>query len=137
MTQTIIQEGVEKNKAAIHNVLIKVAAALNKGEVETLLSLHTDDVILMEQGMPLMQGKAELREMFSAFDKRNYRIHISFETNELELMGFRSFVRGAVMVTKLETGKDPICTQGKFICILSQQADGRWLRSHIIANTDK
>ena len=136
MTAIIIKEEINTDEAAIHTLLNDVATALNKGDIETLLALHTEDIILMEQNMPLLQGKREIKEMFTAFEKRKCPIQITFKTYELEVMGNRAFVRGAVMVTKTENGNDLLYSKGKFICLLSRQADGQWLRSHVIANTD-
>ena len=50
-------------------------------------------------------------------------------------MGERAFIRGEVFKT---TVQDNTITgdMGKFICLLQKKADGSWLRTHVIVNSD-
>ena len=55
--------------------------------------------------------------------------------HELEITFGRAFVRGAVKKTTFENGS-LLEDMGKFICRLKKQGDGRWLRTHVIVNSD-
>lgn len=136
MTQSTTTPDVAIDETAIHSLLRNVVDALNEGDVDKLLSLHTDDVILMENNMPLVQGKERIRQMFDGFEKNSLVQTIAFQTHELEINGNWSFVRGAVTVSKTEPDKELQQFTGKFICLLKKQADGRWLRTHVIVNSD-
>jgi len=136
MTATMKTPDVVTDETAIQHLLSKVVEALNEGDMEKLLSLHTDDVILMENNMPLVQGKERIKQMFAGFEKASLVQKITFETRELEVNGNWSFVRGAVTISKTETGKKVEQATGKFICLLKKQANGQWLRTHVIVNSD-
>lgn len=128
---------VSQDEMAIHTLLKKVVLALNRGDVEELLSLHSDDVILMEHNMPLLRGKQEIMGMFSHFQRKQIAHTISYQVHELEITSPRAFVRGSVKMTKTEPGKQTQHTKGKFICLLKKQPGGEWLRTHVIVNTDE
>jgi ketosteroid isomerase-like protein len=126
--------------AAIIQLLDEVVTCFSSGDIDRAISLHTDNVVLMESNMPLIQGKEAMRAFFSAFfnrlKKSNTAVELDFSIAEMEIMLPRAFVRGQVVVSKTESGMVPVQTRGKFFCLFAKQADGRWLRSHIISNSD-
>ena len=126
-----------EDEKAVRDVLNNVIAAFNEKDLEKLLSLHTDDIILMEPGIPLIQGKKRVREMFADFEKRKLSIKLSFTIDELEVNGSRAFARGQVFKQSGDVGKKPVNEIGKFITLLKKQEDGNWLRSHVIVNMDE
>ncbi|HZG24210.1 MAG TPA: DUF4440 domain-containing protein [Chitinophagaceae bacterium] len=128
------------DEAAIIRLLGEVAECFNSGNIDKIISLHTDDVILMESNMPLLQGKPAVRafldKSFNEFKTMGMLVQLDFNIAEIEVLLPRAFVRGQVVVTKTIAGKEPVELKGKFFCLFAKQADGSWLRSHIISNTD-
>lgn len=123
------------DETAIRSLMDEVLACFNKADLEKLLSLHTDDIILMEPNMPLIKGKQQVRELFAALKAQKINMHLAFHIDELEVMGERAFVRGQVFKTVIQ--EDTISGDiGKFICLLQKQPDGNWLRTHVIVNSD-
>jgi len=129
MTKTI------KDEIAIRELMSEVEDSFNTLNLERLLSLHTDDIILMEPNMLIIEGKEKVRALFAEFGKKKIRIKLELTIHELEITFGRAFVRGAVRKTTLENGS-PHEDMGKFVCLLKKQGDGRWLRTHVIVNSD-
>jgi ketosteroid isomerase-like protein len=128
------------DEAAIISLLDEVVQCFSTGDIDRAISLHTDNVVLMESNMPLIEGKEAMRKFFSNFFKelknRKAVVELDFSIAEMEIILPRAFVRGHVVLTKTENGMAPVQTRGKFFCLFAKQADGRWLRSHIISNSD-
>src|SRR5215475_4919309 len=87
------------DEAMIRDLLDKIVIAFNNNDIETLLSMHSDDVILMDPGMPLIQGKKRIREMFAGFAKRDLHIQLAYDLHEVEADDRLAFVRGTVYKT--------------------------------------
>ena len=64
------------------------------------------------------------------------RLYLSYIMEELEVFGNRAFLRGQVIKTTIQ---DNNITEevGKFITLSQKQADGKWLRTHVIVNSDE
>jgi uncharacterized protein (TIGR02246 family) len=129
MTKTI------KDEIAIRELMSEVEDSFNTLNLERLLSLHTDDIILMEPNMLIIEGKEKVRALFAEFGRKKIRIKLELTIHELEITFERAFVRGAVRKTTLGNGS-PHEDMGKFVCLLKKQGDGRWLRTHVIVNSD-
>jgi uncharacterized protein (TIGR02246 family) len=126
---------VKYDEIAIRSLMDDVLAYFNKADFEKLLSLHTEDIILMETDMPLIKGKQKIRALIAALKAKKISLHLSFNIDELEVMGERAFVRGQVFKTVIQ--EDSISGDiGKFICLLQKQPEGNWLRTHVIVNSD-
>jgi uncharacterized protein (TIGR02246 family) len=137
MFETLLKTIAEQDERVIHSVMNEVVSAFNRNDLELLLSLHTDDVIIMEPGMPLIRGKQEFRRFLAGFQQQHIAIKLRFETRELEIIQDRAFVRGVVIKRTLRAGAFPKEEKGKFICLLKKQPDGEWLRTHMIVNNDQ
>lgn len=127
----------EQDEVAIRQLLDELIIAFNQADLEKLLSFHTDDIILMEPNMPIIYGKKQVREMFSAYQKKAISMQLAFDILELEINRDRAFVRGQVSKLVLQKGKKSGEDTGKFITLLKKQADGTWLRTHVIVNSDQ
>ena len=128
---------MKTDETAIRDLLEHVVTAFNKSDLEELLSFHSDDIILMEPNMPVIKGKDQVRKLFAAFQQKKIEMELDFDIVELEVNGDRAFVRGHVLKTVLQNGSITENDTGKFICLLKKQADGTWLRTHVIVNSDQ
>ena len=124
------------DEIAILNLHNDVVNAFNELDIDKLLSLHTDDVILMEPGMPAISGKQEAIKLLERLKNETSRLYLSYIMEELEVFGNRAFLRGQVIKTTIQ---DNNITEevGKFITLSQKQADGKWLRTHVIVNSDE
>jgi len=121
------------DEIAVRKLHDEVIAAVNAADVEILLSLHTEDIIVMEPGMPLIRGRKEMRKLFDKFIKQKLSLRLAFNICEIIVFGERAFVRGQVFKT---TGNKPGYEAGKFVTLSQKQSNGCWLRTHVIANND-
>ena len=124
------------DKAAVRQLHDEVITALNALDLDKLLSLHTDNIILMEPNMPTITGKAELMQLFKKFQQQKLVYKLSYSIDELEVFGQRAFVRGQVLKQITQNDQSPVMETGKFITLSQKQDDGRWLRTHVMVNND-
>jgi len=124
------------DEAAVRQLHDEVIAALNALDLDKLLSLHTDNIILMEPDMPTITGKAEVMQLFKKFQEQKLVYKLSYTIDELEVFGERAFVRGQVTKQITQNNQSPIRETGKFITLSKKQDDGRWLRTHVMVNND-
>jgi ketosteroid isomerase-like protein len=89
----------------------------------------------MEPHLSAIKGKEKIKELFADFEKRRIKIKLELTIHELEVVLDRAFVRGAVKKITFENGS-MVEDMGKFLCLLKKQRDGRWLRTHVIVNSD-
>ena len=124
------------DEAAVRQLHDEVIAALNALDLDKLLSLHTDNIILMEPDMPTITGKAEVMQLFKKFQEQKLVYKLSYTIDEVEVFGERAFVRGQVTKQITQNNQSPIRETGKFITLSKKQDDGRWLRTHVMVNND-
>ena len=127
---------IRTDEALIMELLEEVIVAFNQMDLEKLLSLHTDDIILMEPDLPIVKGKRKIREMFADFRNAGIEMELDFKIDELEVSHSLAFVRGQVFKIIFHNGVRSEPEIGKFICLLKKQYDGAWLRTHVIVNRD-
>jgi uncharacterized protein (TIGR02246 family) len=125
-----------QDQLAVRKLHEEVVNSFNARDPERLLSLHADNVVLMEQDMPVMIGKQEVGRLFSKLKNGEVNFNLSFNIEEVEIIGDRAFVRGEVLKTTIQVG-EPLHVRGKFITFSQKQKNGSWLRTHVMANTDQ
>jgi len=125
------------DKLQIVQLLKTIITAFNTNDIDTLLSLHSDDVILMDPGMPLIQGKKRIREMFADFQTRQLQIHLAYDVHEVETDERLAFVRGTVYKSSKVQYETTQSDTYRFICLFRKQENAQWLRTHVIVNSDK
>ena len=60
------------DETGILNLHNDVVDAFNELDIDKLLSLHTDDVILMEPGMPAICGKQEVIKLLERLKNKDF-----------------------------------------------------------------
>ncbi|MBA7707624.1 hypothetical protein ES703_116500 [subsurface metagenome] len=129
---------VEADIAAIKECGDLYALALNTGDLELWLSLHTDDIVKMGPDAPSVLGLEELRAgMEPAFD--NFTFEMTINTEEVQVAGDWAFARGTYtfsMTPKAGGETISVMPDGKFLTIWKRQADGSWKASHDCYNSN-
>jgi uncharacterized protein (TIGR02246 family) len=120
------------DETGILNLHNDVVDAFNELDIDKLLSLHTDDVILMEPGMPAICGKQEMIKLLERLKNKASRLYLSYRIQELEVFGNRAFLRGQVIKTTVQNNNNKIIEVGNFVTLSQKQTDGKWLRTHVI-----
>jgi len=135
---TISLYSVEADIAAIKECGNLYALALETGDLELWLSLHTDDVAKMGPDAPAVFGNEALRaKMEPAFD--NFTFEMTINTEEVQVAGDLAFARGIYTLSMTpKAGGETISAMpdGKFLTIWKRQADGSWKASHDCYNSN-
>ena len=95
MDQILIKNNMKTfnhDEIAVRKLHDEVLSALNDFDTEKLLSLHTDNIILMEPNMPTINGKEEMKKMLEKFKKQKLVFSLSYSIDEIEIIGDRAFL---------------------------------------------
>ena len=111
------------DERAIRQVVDTWMAASKTGDVETILSLMTNDVIFMVPGQEPF-GK----EAFAVASKGTGSMQIegSSEILELRVLGDWAFIRNRIELTVTPPSGDPVRRSGYTLTLLRKEADGHW-----------
>ena len=112
-----------EDESAIRQVVDAWMAASRKGDLETVLSLMTDDVVFMVPGKEPF-GK----EAFAAASRAmgETKIDGSSEIVELKLLGDWAYIRNRIDMTATPPGGGPVRRSGCTLTLLRKEGDGRW-----------
>ncbi len=123
---------------AIEDVLNLYAVALNTGDLELWLSLHTDDIVKMPPNAPASFGQEQLRaNMEPAFDNFTFEMAIYPKDTQVDGDLGYSWCTYTVAMTPKAGGETIISEpDGKALGIYKRQADGSWKLSHDCFNSN-
>ena len=127
--------------AAIRELHEKDQKASLKGDVETLLSLFTDDGILIPASGDIVQGKEALRNMLlqDLELQRDYSvIEYKHDFREIKITGEYAYEWGFYCgISKSKKDGSEIKGSGKLMRILRQQKDRNWKVARSIWTADE
>jgi uncharacterized protein (TIGR02246 family) len=111
------------DERAIRQVVETWMAASKAGDVATVLSLMTDDVVFMVPGREPFGKQA-----FAAASEGMHSVQIdgANEIVELQVLGDWAFTRGRLDVTATPAGGAPVHRSGYALTLFRKEADGRW-----------
>jgi len=112
-----------EDERAIHELVDTWLAASKAGDLATVLSLMTDDVIFMVPGR-----KPFGKEAFAAASEgmKNVRIEGSSDIQEIQVFGDWAYLRNYIEMTMSPPGATPVRRSGYTLTILRKERDGRW-----------
>ena len=112
------------DERAIRQVIETWMSASRTGDLATVLSLMSDDVIFMVPGQTPF-GK----EAFAAASEgmKHVRLDGRSEIEELKVLGDWAYLRNHIEVTMTPDGGTPVRRAGYTLTILRKEADGRWV----------
>lgn len=121
---------------AIEELAKDWSAGWEKGDVEALLSLYTDDPILLPQGRPQVIGKDAIRSEYQSLF-REFTIKGAGEILEIEVSGDLGYFRSRYTLTAIpKAGGEQVAGKGKSIFIVKRRKDNLWKISRLIDNSD-
>jgi len=112
------------DERAIRELVDTWLAASKAGDLATVLSLMTDDVVFMVPGQ-----KPFGKEAFGAASAgmSSLRIEGTSDIREIQLLGDWAYLRNYIEMTMTSPdGGAPVRRSGYTLTILSKEADGRW-----------
>ena len=122
--------------AAINTLRDEYVAAENGGDSATLVTLWTDDGVLMPAHAPAANGKEAIQGFYQArFEQFTQELTVSSE--ELQVADQWAFDRGTYALTlSPKAGGEGTEDNGKYIVIVQRQPDGSWKFARLIWNSD-
>jgi uncharacterized protein (TIGR02246 family) len=111
------------DERAIRDVVDRWMRASETGDLATVLSLMTDDVIFMVPGREPF-GKKEFAA--GADRMKDTRMQGKSDVRELRLLGDWAYLRNYITLTMTPPGGTPVRRSGYTLTIMQKGADGRW-----------
>ncbi len=126
----------EAHADAIEAVVDNVIAAINRGDLESIVAANTDDAIWLPPNQPSLSGHEVLRSWFQDFFNE-YRVQLSLTSEEVVVADEWAFQRYAFAWTLTPVaGGEPTRDNGKGIHIFRHQPDGSWKYFRNVWNTN-
>ena len=112
-------------RAAHRSVTHRIEKKHN-GDADTLIALTTPDHIMMIPGQPVVSGKDRLDAMMKRMGGQ-FTIHETWQPTETVVDGRLAYQRGTFSTSVTpKSGGASRTTDGKFLRIYRQLADGSW-----------
>ncbi len=103
-------------------------------DFDSLLTLYTDDAVVMPTNHPAVVGKQAILQWMGSFPKVT---EAEFAVHEVNGRDDVAYVTGGYEMTLVPDGApEPIQDTGKYIEIRFKQPDGRWLLARDIFNSN-
>jgi uncharacterized protein (TIGR02246 family) len=111
------------DERAIRSLIDTWMEASKAGDLNTVLSLMTDDVVFMVPGKEPF-GKAEFAATSEGM--KNVRIEGTSEIKELKLLGNWAYLRNHLKITVTPANGQPMRRSGYTLTIVRKEPNGRW-----------
>jgi uncharacterized protein (TIGR02246 family) len=125
----------EEDVAAIRAADEAWIQAFRDNDDAALVALYSDDAVIMPPNEPAVEGRAAVR----AYHEADLVTVTEYSESIIEIDGRDglAYIRGtSSMVGRAEDG-EPVIESDKFLVIFRKQADGSWLITHEIWNSDQ
>jgi uncharacterized protein (TIGR02246 family) len=117
-----MSQQIHDDETAIRNLVDTWMAASKAGDIATVLSLMTDDVIFMVPGREPF-GKAAFAAASGAM--QNLRMEGKSDIRELNVLGDWAYIRNYIEITITAEGGEPVRRSGYTLTILRKES-GQW-----------
>ncbi len=117
------------DEQAVREVVRRWMEASKAGDVDTVLTLMTDDVVFLQPGQPPMIGKsayAEKAKPQQGPPSERLQVDGASEIQEVQVVGDMAYLWSKLSVTVTPPGGAPIRRAGHTLTVFRKQ-DGRWL----------
>jgi uncharacterized protein (TIGR02246 family) len=119
----VVETMTTDSERAIRSLIETWMAASKAGDLATVLSLMTDDVIFMVPGKEPFGKEAFAKASESVKNVRDGRSEIK----EIQVFGDWAYLRNYLEFSMAREEAAPVHRSGYTLTILRKQADGRWL----------
>jgi len=117
---------MQNDEQEIRQLVSTWMSASKAGDVDTVLSLISDDVVFLQPGQPVMR-KADFTAKAKAQSEHNApQIDGSSEIQEIKVIGDWAFMWTRLTVTVTPSDGKPMTRAGHTLTILNKQ-NGRWV----------
>ena len=129
---------LKTEQEAIKHFVEQMVSMFNKGDVEGLLTIMTENAVIMPPNEPKISGKEAIGSWTKSFFDPFENYHLSCSLEEVQVAGTWAFILGHFTLTLTPKGGGEVIDEtSKFIDILEQQPNGDWKLAREIFNSDK
>ncbi len=129
--------GETEDIVAIKKLANEWSAGWDNSDTEALLSLYTDDPVLMPQGQPAVIGKNAIRSLYQSFFEA-FTVKGKGKVVEVVVSGDLGYFWSSYTLTATpKAGGDHIKDEGKSVFIVRRQVDNSWKIARLIDNSDR
>jgi uncharacterized protein (TIGR02246 family) len=125
-------ELTEADKSAITAAEETFQAAFNESNWDALAALYTEDAVVMPPNGATVTGRQGIKALFSSFPPGTV---VELKIVDIQGVGDLAYVRGTTALT-IPMGDVTATDLGKYVEIRRKQADGSWLMTVDIFNSD-
>ena len=122
----------EEDVAAIRAANDEWIQAYRDNDVAALVALYSDDAVIMPPNGSVIEGRAAILAYHEAVTVTEY----SESTLEIDGRDGIAYIRGTSSMVGIGGDGEAVTASDKFLAILRRQADGSWLFTHEIWNSD-
>ena len=109
--------------------------AYHRGDTAAVADFYTEDAKVLPANMEMVSGKQAIQEFWKNAMDMGVRM-INLETAEMGYDGNLAYERGVSTVTIQPEGGPERTERGKYLVVLTRQADGSWKLAVDIWNSD-
>lgn len=122
-----MERNLVSDVAQIYKVWKEYAAAFNDGDMDRWISLWIEEGIRMPPDAPRSVGLPQIRvSIQQIFENINFE-EFTINPDEVHVMGDQAYSHGSYCTSMTpKTGGETIEVSGKYLTILTKQADGFW-----------
>jgi len=139
-TASAQQVDVNAERAAIENMLADWVEATNQsGEAgaDGYVSFVTEDAVYLPPNAVLVEGRAGVREMMLGFTMaEDFSVTWSATSINVAADGKQAYGFGKFEYSLKDDAGNPVTDIGKWVDVFEKQADGSWLCSVVMFNSD-
>lgn len=129
--------GQSKDIAAIKNLAQEWNTGWDRSDTEALLSLYTNDPVLIPQGQPEVIGKDAIRSLYSSLFAE-FAVKGNGRVVKVEASGNLGYFWSSYTLTATpKAGGDQIKGEGRSVFIVKRQEDNSWKIALLIDNCDR
>lgn len=101
--------------------------AIGRGDADGAADVYTDDARLLPPDMPMIDGKAAARSLWSTVIQQMGLRAAQLETVDLQVSGDTAYEIGRYALTIQPAGAEAVTARGKFVVIWKQEGDAwKW-----------
>lgn len=122
-----MERNLVSDVAQIYKVWKEYASAVNDGDMDRWISLWIEEGIRMPPDAPRSVGLPQIRvSLESIFENINFE-EFSINPDEVHVLGDQAYSHGSYCTSMTpKTSGETIKVSGKYLTILTKQADGFW-----------
>jgi len=115
----------EKEQREIKKILFSYRDALNRSNVEKVLSLYTENGVFMPSGAPTAIGQEQIKGTYE-FVFSTIQLNIEFYIDEIEIVGEYAFVRSTSKgTTFIHASGETVPEENRELFVLKKE-NGSW-----------